>query len=111
MSCNAPDHMGPPTCRRGQRTWSYVEHPNRNITYMHGRVALWTPLGDAGSCLYLEVHVDVDLAVLLAGVLDHAPQGLFIVGLAPAAHVVHGGLAVKSATARAVEENAEKAHT
>ena len=78
---------------------------------MHSGIALWTPFGDAGPRLYLEVHVDVDLAVLLAGVLDHAPQGLFIVGLAPAAHVVHGGLAVKSATARAVEENAEKAHT
>ena len=70
---------------------------------MHSRIALWTPFRDAGPRLYLEVYVDIDLAVLLAGVLDHAPQGLFIVGLASAAHVVDGGLTAESATARAVD--------
>ena len=72
-------------------------------TYMHSRIALWTPFRDAGPRLHLEVHVDVDLAILLASVFDHAPQGLLIVGLAPAAHVVDGGLTAESATARAVD--------
>lgn len=71
---------------------------------MHSRIALWTPFRDAGPRLYLEVYVDIDLAVLLTGILNHASQGLFIVGLAPAAHVVHGGLAAQSATARAVDK-------
>ncbi len=75
---------------------------------MHSRVALRTPLGDARSGLYLEVHIGVDFAVLLGSVLDHTAQWLLIERLTPAAHVVYSGLAAKSALARAAKEQKVK---
>ncbi len=77
---------------------------------MHSRVALRTPLGDARSGLYLEVHIGVDFAVLLGSILDHTAQWLLIERLTSTAHVVYSGLAAKSALARAAKKQNVK-HT
>ena len=69
-------------------------------THMEDGVALWTPLGDCGPGVRLEVQVDVP--VLFAHLLGHTPERLLVERLATAADVVDSSLAVRRTHAASV---------